>query len=105
MTAYSAPGIKLPIIDTVKQIVASYYGIPERMIANNSRCSYNVLPRHIAMYFSYKLRGKSTLKSLEHYFNRDATSITVSYYKILNKANKNKDFKNELEFLANKIGL
>lgn len=93
---------KVISLDSIKEEVASYYGITKNDLISKSRQQNIARPRQIAMYLSRTLTDLSLIK-IANSFDRDHSTIMHGYDKIESMMDEDIGFAKEIKGLIAKI--
>lgn len=90
-------------INLIKKVVADYYNLSLKKMISKKRTQKIAFPRQIAMYLSRELTDSSLPQIGKEFGGRDHTTVIHSHNKISSKYEDEKDFKELIEKLINKI--
>ncbi|MCM8772795.1 MAG: chromosomal replication initiator protein DnaA [Candidatus Omnitrophica bacterium] len=87
----------------ITQVVCEYFGITEEEIKSERRVKNIILPRQIAMYLSREFTESSLNSIAFEYGVKDHTTVLHAYRKIKNLIEKDKNLKDVIETLKERI--
>ncbi|MFW5998421.1 MAG: chromosomal replication initiator protein DnaA [bacterium] len=90
-------------IDLIKKVVANYYNIKLENMISKKRTQKIAFPRQIAMYLARELTDSSLPQIGEEFGGRDHTTVIHSYKKIEKKYEEERDFRNTIKNIKEKI--
>ncbi len=94
---------KIVSIDTIKNEVIKFFNLKPSDLISKKRVKSIVIPRQIAMYITRELTDFSLPEIGLNFGGRDHTTVLHAYEKIKKKINENKEFRQLLENLKEKI--
>ena len=93
---------KWTMCDIVSRTVALRWRVSSFDLRGTSRSQRFLWPRHIAIYLTRKITGKS-MPHIGRFFEKDHTTILHSLRKVSNRRETNTDLNNELNYLEQLI--
>ena len=89
--------------DTIKKIVANYYGVTIKDIDSTKRNRNFAYPRQIAMYLCKEMTDSSLPKIGKAFGGKDHTTVLHAHKKIAKEIEENEETKSVIEELKKKI--
>ena len=89
-------------IDKVAKVAAEYFNVTLQDFKSTSRNQKVSSARHVAVYLSREITGKS-FESIAEYFNKKHTTMLYSYEKIKEDLKTNKDLDRAISEIKNKL--
>ena len=90
-------------INLIKEIVADYYNLELEDMVSKKRTQKIAFPRQIAMYLARELTDSSLPQIGDEFGGRDHTTVIHSHKKIKNKYENERDFRNTVKKIIDKI--
>ncbi|MGL5152080.1 MAG: chromosomal replication initiator protein DnaA [Clostridium sp.] len=90
-------------IDSIQDIVASYFNLRIEDLKSQRRTRNVAYPRQIAMYLSRKLTDMSLPKIGEEFGGRDHTTVIHAYEKISEKLNNDESLQHTINDISKKL--
>ena len=87
----------------VRRIVSEHFHLTSEEICSDSRKAKYVMPRQVAMYFSFRMTDLSLTQIAEFYGRKDHTTVSHAVKKIMNLIETNEFFRSAIEKLETKI--
>lgn len=93
-----------PLLNQIRRVTASHYGISQADILSQRRTAATVLARQVAMYLCKTLTVRSLPEIGRHFGNRDHTTVLHSVRKITGLVLRNKALAGDIETIRAELG-
>jgi chromosomal replication initiator protein len=90
-------------VDTIKKIVAEYFGVSVGDLSSKKRPKSLVFPRHIAMYITQQITELSTTEIGQEFGGKDHTTIMNARERIENKMKLDSTLDPTIQYLIKTI--